>query len=423
MQVSAVVSLWPPHRVTIGAMTKNMLVVGGGIGGLASALASAQAGWQIDLLEQTNAFGEFGAGIQISPNVVRILHAWGLTDALDAVAARPLQLNVRNATSGALLAVLPLAGAMEQRYGAPYLTIARADLQNVLLTALRGCSNVQLHLGARVIQVTQDVQEVRLHTVKDQMLQAPVLVAADGVWSKLRTQVVHDAAPRVSGHLAYRAMVEQSALPQALRADSVTVWMGPDFHVVLYPVHRGEWLNVVAIVKGQVAGDPKSWDHSANAVELRRRMAWAAPALQELLGAIDAWRLWPLSDRSPMTSGAQMARGRIALMGDAAHPMRPYLAQGAGMAIEDAQALAACLQGGSDTVAADLQRYAALRWQRCARVQARAIRNGDIFHLRGLAQVGRDLALRTMGARLLDVPWLYEGAPSASAASTATAAV
>ena len=404
-------------------MTKRMLVVGGGIGGLSAALASAQAGWQVDLLEQSEAFAEFGAGIQISPNVVHILRGWGLESALDAVAARPQQLNVRNAMQGSVLAVMPLAGAMEQRYGAPYLTIARADLHNVLLGALRQRSDVGLHLGARVVQTSQDIAGVRVQTVADRAFEAPVLVAADGVWSKLRAQVVHDAAPRVSGHLAYRAMFSQSDLPQNLRSDSVTVWMGNDFHVVDYPVHGGEWRNVVAIVKGSVAGDPKSWDHSANAVDLRRRLAWAAPALKELICAIPSWRLWPLSDRSPMQSAAQHARGRIALLGDAAHPMRPYLAQGAGMAIEDAAVLAASLQGGADTVAADLQRYAAQRWQRNARVQARAIRNGEIFHLRGLPQIARDVTLRLLGSRVLDVSWLYAGRVELVAAqnhSTAT---
>jgi salicylate hydroxylase len=176
---------------------------------------------------------------------------------------------------------------------------------------------------------------------------------------------------------------------------------------VQYPVRGGEWLNVVVIVQGQVVGDPTSWDHSANAQELRARLADAQAPLLDLIHAIDEWRLWPLYDRAPMASASEQAQGRIALLGDAAHPMRPYLAQGAGMAIEDAQQLVASLQVHVGDVPAALAHYAQVRWQRNAHVQARAIRNGEIFHLQGAMRLGRDVALKLLGRHLLDVPWLY----------------
>jgi len=194
-----------------------------------------------------------------------------------------------------------------------------------------------------------------------------------------------------------------------LRSQVVTAWMGPDFHAVHYPVRSGEWLNVVCIVHGTVSGDPQSWDHSANAFELRSRMAQARGSLHDLIHAISNWRLWPLSDRAPMASAAEHAKGRIALLGDAAHPMRPYLAQGAGMAIEDAAALAQCIGATPDHIELALSRFAQMRWQRNARVQARAIRNGEIYHLKGLRQLGRDMALKLLGPKLMDVPWLYKG--------------
>jgi salicylate hydroxylase len=250
-----------------------------------------------------------------------------------------------------------------------------------------------------------------VETVQDQAFEAPLLVGADGLWSQVRKQVVdNDVAPRVTGHLAFRAMLPQSALPAALRSQVVTAWMGPDFHAVQYPVRSGEWMNVVCIVHGKVTGDPQSWDHSANAHELRSRMSLARGALRDLIDAIDQWRLWPLTDRTPMASAAEHAKGRIALLGDAAHPMRPYLAQGAGMAIEDAAALAACLGEMQAQVPQALARYAQMRWQRNARVQARAIRNGQIYHLKGVQQIARDIALKLLGAKLMDVPWLYHGA-------------
>lgn len=391
-------------------MTHNMVISGGGIGGLAAALAGARAGWTVDLLEQSPVFGEVGAGIQLGPNVVRLLQAWGLEDALRRVAAYPEHLEVRNALTTERLGVLPLGKTALQRYGAPYISIARADMHTVLLEAVRAQGGVHLHLDSRVIGITQDAQCARVETVQDQVFEAPLLVGADGLWSQVRKQVVvGDVPPRVTGHLAFRAMLPQSALPAALRSQVVTAWMGPDFHAVHYPVRAGEWLNVVCIVHGTVSGDPQSWDHSANAQELRSRMALARGSLHDMIHAIDHWRLWPLTDRPPMASAAEQASGRIALLGDAAHPMRPYLAQGAGMAIEDAAALGACIADTPGRIPFALSRYADTRWQRNARVQARAIRNGEIYHLKGAKQLGRDMALKLLGARIMDVPWLYKG--------------
>jgi len=389
-------------------MQKQIVVVGGGIGGLAAACALARTGAQVQLLEQSSVFGEVGAGIQLGPNGVRVLESWGLAEALRGVAAFPQCLRVRNAMTGSVLGELPLGQAMVQRYGASYATIARVDMHRMLLEAVRNQPNVQLHLSSEVTGVEQDVHEARVRTLT-QTYHAPAVVGADGVWSKVRAHVVNDGPPRVTGHLAFRALLPQADLPEHLRSQVVTAWMGRDFHVVQYPVRRGEMLNVVAIVHGKVQGDPKQWDHSANAAELRTRLADAGTDLRDLIAAIPAWRLWALSDRPPMRSAAEHARGRIALLGDAAHPMRPYLAQGAGMAIEDADALANALGRQVSDVPAALQSYANQRWQRNARVQARAIRNGEIFHLHGPMQLGRDLSLRLLGQKLLDVPWLYSG--------------
>lgn len=396
-------------------MDKKIAIVGGGIGGLAAALACTRSGLQVQLLEQSPVFSEVGAGIQMGPNVVRVLEGWGLGAQLKAVAAFPEQLEVRNALSGSLLATLPLGQQMVQRYGAAYASIARADLHSLLLTALCQQGSAELMLGSEVTAVTQDDDAVRVQVasspvVKGGVLQADVLVGADGLWSRVRAQVLRSGGPRVTGHLAYRAMLQQSDLPEALRSQVVTAWMGPDFHVVQYPVRGGDWLNVVAIVHGDVSADLKSWDHSANAPELRTKLAKASAPLLDLIHAIPDWRLWALCDRPPMRSAADQAKGRIALLGDAAHPMRPYLAQGAGMAIEDAAELARVLTLRGATVPEALQTYAFNRWQRNARVQARSIRNGEIFHMKGPLRMGRDLSLKLLGQKILDVPWLYQGA-------------
>jgi len=387
-------------------MDKAMVIVGGGIGGLAAALAAARAGRAVRLLEQAPAFAEVGAGIQIGPNVVRVLQGWGLGDALRRVAAFPAQLEVRNALTAETLGVLPLGEHAVARYGAAYATVARADLHTLLLQAVQTHA-VDLQLATILTQVQQDADGVHLQTAGGDRWQTPLLVGADGLWSRVRQHLLPQAQPRATGHLAFRAMVRQDNLPVMLRSQVVTAWLGPRFHAVQYPVRGGEWLNVVAIVQGHVEGDPQSWDHSANAAELRARLANAQAPLLDLIHTINDWRLWPLYDRPPMAGAAEQAQGRIALLGDAAHPMRPYLAQGAGMAIEDAQQLVASLEAQPTAVPAALAHYAQSRWQRNARVQARAIRNGKIFHLQGPLRVGRDASLRLMGERLLDVPWLY----------------
>ncbi len=387
-------------------MAGDMVIAGGGIGGLAAALACARGGASVRLLEQSPVLGEVGAGIQLGPNVVRVLQGWGLGDALQAVAAYPEQLQVRQARSAALLGVLPLQD-MAQRYGAAYATVARADLQGLLLAAVQQTGRVQLQLGSMVQGVTQDGQGVQLQLQDGAALHTPLLVGADGLWSRVRAQLVADGAPRATGHLALRAMVRQADLPAGLRSQVVTAWLGPDFHVVQYPVRGGAWLNLVAIVQAPPPADLQNWDHAANAGELRARLANTGGPLLDLVHAVDHWRLWALCDRPPLRSAAEHVQGRIALLGDAAHPMRPYLAQGAGMAIEDARQLAASLALHAQDVPLALQHYAQARWQRNARVQARAQRNGELFHLRGAMALARDASLRLLGARLLDVPWLY----------------
>jgi salicylate hydroxylase len=393
-------------------MIQQALIVGGGIGGLAAALACARAHWPVRLFEQASEFNEVGAGIQMGPNVVKVLHGWGLADGLVAVAAFPERLQVRNAVSGAELGVLRLGQVAVQRYGAPYATIHRADLHQLLLHSLQQHAEVKLSLRTTVESYSESPDSVLLRTGEGLEVNGAVLIGADGLWSRVRDQMLNDGPPRVTGHLAYRALLPQHSLPAHLRSQQITAWLGPKLHVVQYPVRRGEWLNVVAIVQGRVPGDLQNWDHSANAADLRAALAGTCVPLQALIEAVPQWRLWPLCDRAPMRSAMEQAQGRVALLGDAAHPMRPYLAQGAGMAIEDADRLGQLLVHASElehNVPALLQRYASDRWQRNARVQARSIRNGEIFHLDGPARVARDAALKLLGERLLDVPWLYGG--------------
>jgi salicylate hydroxylase len=400
-------------------MAKDVLIAGGGLGGLAAALACARSGWQAHLYEQARVFSEVGAGIQLGPNTTRILASWGLDTALRRVAAFPRVLRVRSARDGTELACMRLGATFTDRYGAPYATIHRADLQGLLLEAAQS-KGVDLRLAARVQGAWQTHEAAGLHIEGENDFHGEALIGADGLWSIVRQQVCGDGLPPPTGHVAYRGLVAQAALPESLRTQEVAVWLAPHLHVVAYPVRGGDELNVVAIIEGQGIGPAEDWDQEALAVNLQTTLADACMPLRDLVRALPGWRLWALHDRRPMRRAAEMANGRIALLGDAAHPMRPYLAQGAGMAIEDAETLARSLAtvGGHVDMAAALSAYAQARWERCARVQRRSQRNGQIFHAVGAVRWGRDLALRALGERIVDLPWLYGATGTAIGRST-----
>jgi salicylate hydroxylase len=401
-------------------MTKSLVIAGGGIAGMAAGLAAARADWQAKVFDRAAAFSEVGAGVQLGPNVTRILQAWGLGDALKQVAAFPAALNARSMTTGEVLATLPVKDATTT-YGSPYVTLHRADLHGLLWkAAVKG--GVQVHNDAVVQKVGQSAEGAVFDVVQHAQLQqhsAALAIVADGVWSPLRQEFLGDGLPSFTGHIAYRALVAQADLPAHLRSQDVSVWMGSQAHVVSYPVRGGDYLNVVCLTEGRLLENDannlpalQTWNaqksEAQTVAELNHALRGACALIKDLMDACSDWRLWPLCGRPVMQGAHQHAQGRVALVGDAAHPMLPYLAQGAGMAIEDAHALAAqLLDASSDHVPERLQQFARARWQRNARVQARAVRNGRIFHATGALRLGRDLGLRLMGARLMDVPWLY----------------
>jgi salicylate hydroxylase len=401
-------------------MRKSLLIAGGGIAGMAAGFAAARAGWQATVFERAAEFSEVGAGVQLGPNVTRILQTWGLGDVLKQVAAYPARLHARSMTTGEVLASLPLKDAVDI-YGAPYVTIHRADLHDLLWQACVR-EGVQVHSDALVQRVHQTPDTVTLDVMqKGQREQhaGATAVAADGVWSPLRQQLLGDGLPTFTGHMAYRALVAQTDLPVHLRSQDVSVWMGSQAHVVSYPVRGGEYLNVVCLAQGRLLDEEannlqalQTWNaqksEAQTLAELHHALRGSCVTLTDLMSACSDWRLWPLCGRPAMQGVHEHVQGRIALVGDAAHPMLPYLAQGAGMAIEDASELALQLRDATANDAPQrLQQFAQARWSRNARVQARAVRNGQIFHAQGPLRVGRDMGLRLMGHRLMDVPWLY----------------
>ena len=393
----------------------QLLVVGGGMAGLSAALVAQRAGLQVTLLEQAEQFSEVGAGIQLGPNAVRVLHDWGLEAELRAVAAFPEALRVRDARSGAVLGRLTLGASMRQRYGQPYATIHRADLHRIQLEQIQG--QVDCRLRQRVQGFEQDAAGISLRTEDGAQYRADALLGCDGLWSRVRAQLLADGKPVFGGDLAYRGLVRMSELPPELRRNEVTAWLAPGLPAVHYPVCAGEWMNVVVVVEGEISPDPESWDHAAQASQLRVALGGVQRDFDRLLDAVPSWRLWPLNARLPMRGPQEHAQGRVALLGDAAHPTRPYLAQGAAMALEDAWTLGRLLEqprwrtGSRIDWPGLLQALAQTRWRRNGWIQERSRRNGLIFHARGPLRWGRDLAMGLLGERLIDVPELYRGPP------------
>jgi len=302
----------------MNAVKNSILIVGGGIGGLAAALACASKGAKPRVIERAAVFSEVGAGIQMGPNVTRTLYALGLEKKLQEVVFAPQQLQARDTESGKFLGVLRLGQRSLENYGAPYFSVHRADLHQVLLQKLVSDGDVDLSLNCEIDLIRDDVDQV---TVNGRGLpegffdsiDTEALVGADGLWSATRQYVVAKTSPRVTGLVAYRAMLSMQNLPEKLRTQDVTVWMGPRVHAVLYPVRQGESLNLVFVVKGQPPESLEAWDHQAHQKDLELAMGPVHSDLKEILAAVPEWRLWPLCDRPPPLGPLEMAKGRIAL--------------------------------------------------------------------------------------------------------------
>jgi salicylate hydroxylase len=393
-------------------VTAPLVIAGAGVGGLSAALALARAGRRVLVLERAPRIEEVGAGLQIAPNAGRALAGLGLEKALSAVALEPRAINIRRGRDGDVLARLDLSGS-RARYGQPFRVFHRADLQRTLLEAALAEPGIEVRVATRVGSFDDHGGGVRLqvHGAEGpEEIEAAGVIGADGQRSAVRAHLLPTErdAPVYCGVTAWRALVPAEQAPPALRALESNLWLLPDAHVVHYPLRDGAVINVVVIVTEpprQVEGTAILSLSGPDLVRVLRRQR-PAPELKTLIEAGAAWRHWPLFARPPLKN---WSRGRVTLLGDAAHPMLPFLAQGAAQAIEDAQALGEAFQQLGAGVDAAFSAYESRRMARAAQVVRASRRQGDYFHLRGVAASARDLAIRALGGRgmLARNAWLY----------------
>jgi salicylate hydroxylase len=382
----------------------HVIIAGGGIGGLAAALALSVAGHRITVLEKAARFAEIGAGIQLAPNGLHALDLLGVGATVRAGAVHMAELRFMDGVTGQHVTSLELTAAYRRRFGGPYVVVHRAELHTALLDRCAAAGSITLRSNAAVAGYVQDERSCRVTLADGAEVRGDVVIGADGIHSAVRRQLLDDGAPRLAGITVYRAVIDMDTVPRELRSDrSVVWWTGPDCHFVHYPIAGGRYLNLAASsVDGSteaVAGVP------VTAERTRREFPAFGETAQRLLALGADWKSWSLIDRDP---AHRWTEGRVALLGDAAHPMLHYAAQGAGQACEDAVVLARHLTGGSAT-AAQLRAYAEERRDRTAAVQLVSRRSTALWHPAGDAAIARNELLAGLTQHDLrnHVAWMH----------------
>jgi salicylate hydroxylase len=390
-------------------MNKNdpILIAGGGIGGLAAARALALKGFRSIVLEQAAEFGEIGAGIQLGPNVHRMFDRLDVAREMRDIAFYPQNIIMMDSVTRKEVTRLPLGRNFEDYFGNPYGVIHRGDLHKILLEACQGMAEIDLHAGTEVTSYDDHDTGVTVRTAAGENFTGAALIGADGLWSKIRPTIIDDGDPIVSGHIAYRAVLPIEDVPSELDRwmEDVVLWGGPRSHLVHYKLRRGELFNIVAVFHSQKYVE--GWDEFGDSAELRQHFQGTSHEVQALLDKINVWKMWVLCDRIPVKN---WTKGRVTLLGDAAHPMLQYLAAGAGMAMEDAVCLADYLEKYDGDVERTFADYQATRYLRTGRVQLTARFYGDIYHAEGVTAELRNLMLagRDPSGAYKGVEWLYK---------------
>ena len=394
----------------------SVAIVGGGIGGMAAAVSLLQAGFDVHVYERAAAVSEVGAGIQVSPNASRVLHRLGLADDLARMGVRPLAWHQRRWDDGRTLLRADLGDTVIEAFGFPHYQMHRADLLDTLVGAL---PPERLHVGHLFTGLTDHGDRVEAAFENGTTIEVDLLVGADGIHSAVRGVLFGPQDPVFTGCAAYRGLVPAERLAHLDLEVTAQIWMGPEAHFVHYYVANGRLVNFVAIIE-QDSWTRESWTDPGDPADAIAAFEGWHPQLHEMLGAVDETFIWALFDRPPLE---RWSRGRVTLLGDACHPMLPFMAQGAAQALEDGAALTACLAREPDVEAA-LHRYEQLRQPRASRIQALSTENKTRFHLPdGQRQRERDALMAGGGTdfAIRAVEWIYAHDAAAVDASAPTA--
>lgn len=386
---------------------KPILIAGGGIGGLATAIGLARKGYRSLVLEKASQLGEIGAGIQLGPNAFHAFDWLGIGDEARKMAVYIDALRLMDAITGEDIAKVPLDEPFRRRFGNPYAVVHRGDLHGVFLRACREHPLVELRTSSEVAGYEQDGSGVRALLADGSRIEGAALVGADGLWSRIRKQLAGDGAPRVTGHTTYRSVIPTEDMPEDLRWNAATLWAGPKCHIVHYPLSGWKTFNLVVTYHNDapepVAGKPVSTE------EVRAGFRHVHPRAQKIIEHGKDWKLWVLCDRDPILNWVD---GRVALLGDAAHPTLQYMAQGACMAMEDAVCLASELDAASGDFTRAFETYRVRRVHRTARIQIQSRLVGDhIYHPDSGHAALRNAMMRRMSPDDFydSLQWLYGG--------------
>jgi 3-hydroxybenzoate 6-monooxygenase len=387
-----------------------VLVAGGGIGGLAAALALTRQGFDVQVLEQAAELGEIGAGIQLGPNAFSAFDALGVGPAARARAVYTDEMVMHDALDETLVGRIPTGEAFRARFGNPYAVIHRADVHRSLLEGAMASSRIQVATRTTVQRVEHEEDGVTVVDAQGGRHRGIALVGADGVKSAVRAQCVGDEA-RVSGHVVYRAVVDKADFPADLRWNAASIWVGPDCHLVHYPLRGGEQYNVVVTFHSR---EVEEWSvREGSREEVQGYFAGICPKARQLIDLPKSWKRWATADREPIAQWTFGPAQRTTLLGDAAHPTLQYLAQGACMALEDAvtlgEALRVCSHGDGEGIGRAFALYQKSRVARTARIVLSAREMGRIFHAKGVERLVRnDLWKGRTPERFYDaMEWLY----------------
>ncbi|MCA6124600.1 3-hydroxybenzoate 6-monooxygenase [Bradyrhizobium sp. WSM 1704] len=388
------------------AETGPVLIAGGGIGGLAVALGLAQKGIRSILLEKAAALGEIGAGIQLGPNAFHAFDYLGVGEAARSMAVYIDKLRLMDALTADEITHIDLGESFRARFGNPYAVVHRGDLHGVFLRACQNHELIELRVRSEVVGYEQDGASVTATIASGERITGRLLIGADGLWSNIRKQVIADGPPRVSGHTTYRSVIPTEQMPEDLRWNAATLWAGPKCHIVHYPLSGWKVFNLVVTYHNDapepVAGKPVSED------EVMKGFAHVHERAQNIIRHGTNWKLWVLCDRDP---AEHWIDGRAVLLGDAAHPMLQYFAQGACQAMEDAVCLSHMLANHDDQAAA-LEAYRIRRFPRTARVQLMSRAIGEhIYHPAGDHARIRNaiMSAKSQDQWCDDIAWLYGG--------------